>query len=204
MMLRGFRFAAFLAVFIGIALDTTGPVPLADLLTLFTFQSNILYALYAAWTAFRPTAPIIKGALTLYVVISGLVFHLILNNPHTPFYAGPFHFRPAEAVGNQLLHTVLPLLALVDWLVFGPRGQYRRRYAVYWLAGPVAYLVYALAWGAIADTYPYPFIDPRTLGPGGVALSAAGFAVGFWLLGLLLVAIDRTGVRQTESRDEPV
>jgi hypothetical protein len=198
------RILAFVAVFTGIALDTAGPVPLADLLTLFTFQSNILYALYAAWTAFRPTAALIKGALTLYVVISGLVFHLILDNPLTPFYAGPFHFRPAEAVGNQLLHTVLPLLALADWLVFEPRGRYRRRYALYWLAGPLVYLAYALVWGAIDDTYPYPFIDPRTLGAGGVAISAAGFAVAFWLLGLLFAGIDRIGVRQTESVDEPV
>ena len=198
------RLIAVIAVGTAIALDTAGPVPVVDLLTLFTFQSNIAYALYAAWTARRPAVPVIKGGLTLYVVISGLVFHLILDNPLTPFYAGPFHFRAAEAVGNQLLHTVLPLLAIVDWLAFEPRGRYRRRYAVYWLAGPVAYLVYALIWGAIADTYPYPFIDPRTLGAGGVALSAAGFAIAFWLLGLLFVAIDRIGVGQTESLDEPV
>jgi hypothetical protein len=185
------RLLAVLAVGAGIALDTTGPVPLADLLTLFTFQSNILYAVYAAWTVIRPAVPLIKGALTLYVVLSGLVFHLVLNNPLTPFYAGPFHFRPGEAVGNQLLHTVVPLLALADWLIFERRARYRRRYALYWLAGPLAYLVYALVEGAIDDTYPYPFLDPHRLGAGGVTLSALALAAVFWLLGLLAVHIDR-------------
>jgi hypothetical protein len=198
------RLIAVIAVGTAIALDTAGPVPVVDLLTLFTFQSNIAYALYAAWTARLPAVPVIKGALTLYVVLSGLVFHLVLNNPHTPFYAGPFHFRPAEAVGNQLLHTVLPLLAVADWLVFERRGRYRWRYALYWLAGPLAYLGYALARGAVVDTYPYPFLDPDRLGAGGVALSALALAAVFGLLGLLFVRIDRTGVGPTESVHEPV
>jgi hypothetical protein len=198
------RLIAVIAVGTAIALDTAGPVPVVDLLTLFTFQSNIAYALYAAWTAVRPPAPVIKGALTLYVVVSGLVFHLVLNNPHTPFYAGPFHFRPAEAVGNQLLHTVLPLLAVADWLVLERRGRYRWRYALYWLAGPLAYLGYALGRGAAAGTYPYPFLDPHRLGAGGVALSALALAAVFALLGLLFVRIDRTGVGPTESIHEPV
>jgi hypothetical protein len=198
------RLTAVVAVGAAIVLDGTGPVPVVDLLALFTFQSSILYAIYAAWTTVRPAIPVLKGALTVYVVLSGLVFHLVLNNPHTPFYAGPFHFRPAEAVGNQLLHTVLPVLAVADWLAVERRGRYRWRYAFYWLAGPLAYLAYALAWGAVDDAYPYPFLDPRRLGAGGVALSALALAVVFWLLGLLIVRIDRIGVGPPESMHEPV
>jgi hypothetical protein len=199
------RLCTFAAMVAGVALDVTGPTTFAGLLPYFTIQSNIAYGIYAAWAAARArrgdleTSAPIKGAVTLYVAITGLVYHLVLANPASGFYAGAEHFTPAEAVGNQLLHTVVPLLAVLDWLVFDRRRRNRWRYALYWLAGPLAYLAYSTFRGLIEDTYPYPFLDVNDLGYSGLAISAAGFAVAFWVLGLLFVLIDRISI----SRKEP-
>ena len=37
-----------------------------------------------------------------------------------------------------------------------------------WLAYPGVYLVYVLARGAVSGEYPYPFMDVKVLGYGGV------------------------------------
>jgi hypothetical protein len=115
----------------------------------------------------------------------------VLNNPASGFAAGPVDRALPEAIGNQLLHTVVPLLAVLDWLLFDRQGRFRWRYAVYWLAFPLGYLAFALVRGLIVDKYPYPFINADKLGYDGVAVSSLVFAVAFWILGLLFVAIDR-------------
>jgi hypothetical protein len=199
------RLCTFAAMVAGVALEASGPSTLIGLLPYFTIQSNIAYGIYAAWTAARArrgdleTSAPVKGAVTLYVAITGLVYHLVLANPASAFYAGPTHFTPAEAVGNQLLHTVVPLLAVLDWLVFDRRRRHYWRYALYWLAGPLAYLGFAVVRGLIEHTYPYPFLDVNDLGYGGLAVSAAGFAVAFWVLGLLFVLFDRIPVGRSRS-----
>ena len=112
-------------------------------------------------------------------------------NSASGFAVGPVERQVPEAIGNQLLHTVVPLLAVLDWLLFDIRGRYRWRYAAYWLAFPLAYLGFALLRGLVVHRYPYPFIDVRDLGYPGVAVSAVVFAVAFWVLGLVFVVIDR-------------
>ncbi|MEU8232036.1 Pr6Pr family membrane protein [Actinoplanes sp. NPDC048967] len=187
------RLIAVAAVIAGVVLTAAGPATVTGLLPFFTIQSNVAYGVFAAWAAFRgrDTPAALKGAVTLYVAITGLVYHLVLTNPASGFAVDPVHRDLPEAIGNQLLHTVVPLLAVLDWLVFDERGRFRWRHALYWLAFPLGYLAFALIRGLVVDKYPYPFIDVNELGYDGVSISSAGFAVAFWILGLLFVAIDR-------------
>jgi hypothetical protein len=191
------RLVALVAVIAGVVLTAAGAATVSGLLPYFTIQSNVAYGIFAGWAALRDrVAPaVLKGAVTLYVAITGLVYHLVLTNPASGFSVGPIERTPVEAVGNQLLHTVVPLLAVLDWLIFDQRRRFRWRYAAYWLAFPLGYLGFALIRGLITHTYPYPFIDVRELGYGGVALSAVFFALAFWLLGLVFVGIDRIRLR---------
>ncbi|MBY8874769.1 Pr6Pr family membrane protein [Micromonospora sp. PLK6-60] len=191
------RLAIVVSVVAGIVLTALGPATVTGLLPYFTIQSNVavgLFAGYAAWCGWRdrlepPSA--VKGAVTLYITITGVVYHLVLANPASPFAMVQPERALGEALGNQFLHTVVPLLAVVDWAFFDRRGRLRPRHAAWWLAFPLAYLGFALVRGLIVHRYPYPFVDAGQLGYGGVSVSAVGFAVAFWLLGLLLVGVDR-------------
>ena len=200
------RLVALVAVIAGVVLTAAGAATVSGLLPYFTIQSNLAYGVFAGWAALRDrVAPAaLKGAVTLYVAITGLVYHLVLTNPASGFSVGPVDRTPVEAIGNQLLHTVVPLLAVLDWLIFDQRRRFRWRYAAYWLAFPLGYLGFALVRGLITHTYPYPFIDVRELGYAGVALSAVFFAVAFWLLGLAFVAIDRLRWRAAARERDPV
>lgn len=195
------RLCAAVAVIAGVVLTATGPATITGLLPYFTIQSNLGYGVFAAWAAFRgrATPAALKGAVTLYVAITGLVYHLVLTNPASGFAVAPVHRDLPDAIGNQLLHTVVPLLAVLDWLLFDERGRFRWRHALYWLAFPLGYLAFALVRGLIVDKYPYPFINVNDLGYDGVAVSTVVFAVAFWILGLLFVAIDRWGGRLTRQ-----
>jgi hypothetical protein len=198
------RATTVLAVILGVAFTAAGPTTFTGLLPYFTIQSNVLYGAVALVAIFRPVRPLIKGAATLYVAITGLVFHLVLDNPASPFWTGEIHRGPLDAIGNQLLHTVVPLLAVADLLLFDERRRLRWRYAVYWLAYPFGYLGFALLRGLVVHNYPYGFVDAGAIGYGGVAKSAVGLGVGFWLLGLALCGLDRVPLRRRPKVDQTV
>lgn len=201
--------AIVLSVVAGIVLTALGPATVTGLLPYFTIQSNVavgVFAGYAAWRAWQnrsepPSA--LKGAMTLYITITGTVYHLVLANPASPFAMVQPHRGPGEWWGNQFLHTVVPLLAIADWALFDRRGRLRPRYAAWWLAFPLAYLGFALVRGLIVHRYPYPFIDAGALGYPGVGLSSLFFAVAFWLLGLVFVGIDHGLARRARPGPAP-
>ncbi|MGC5021047.1 Pr6Pr family membrane protein [Micromonospora sp. DT47] len=201
-----FRTAIVISVLAGIVLTALGPATVTGLLPYFTIQSNVavgLFAGYAAWRAWqdRPEpASALKGAVTLYITITGVVFHLVLANPASPFAMAQPDRALGEALGNQFLHTVVPLLAIADWALFDKRGRLRVRYAAWWLAFPLTYLGFALLRGLVVHRYPYPFIDAGQLGYDGVSVSAVFFAFTFWLLGLLFVGVDRGLSRRGAAR----
>jgi uncharacterized membrane protein len=192
-----FRLCTVVAVVAGVVLTAAGPATVTGLLPYFTIQSNLAYGAFAAWAAHRAwrgdvlTAATVKGAVTLYVVITGLVYHLVLTNNASGFAVATVQRQLPESTGSQLLHTVVPMLAVLDWLLFDVRGRYRWRYALWWLAFPLGYLAFALVRGLLVHRYPYPFLDVTDLGYGGVAVSAVVFAIAFWLLGLIFVLVDR-------------
>ncbi|GAB2752709.1 hypothetical protein GCM10027174_29870 [Salinifilum aidingensis] len=172
-----------------------------DSLVFFTVQSNILLAAafaWSAWASFARRAPLpgwLKGAATLYIVITGLVFNFVLADaPSDTMEGGDVAPTAAMELSTWLLHTAVPVLAVLDWLLFDEHRRLRWRCGLLWLAYPVCYFVFALVRGALIDAevrYPYPFINVDMLGAAGVAQNVVLYGAAFWLLGALLVALDR-------------
>ncbi|MCG5215113.1 Pr6Pr family membrane protein [Streptosporangium sp. KLBMP 9127] len=173
-------------------------------LVLFTVQSNLMLAGYYSWRVVsrrRPSAEV-KGAVTLYIVITGLVWHFVRMGG-----ANPFEHLSLSGLGfgNFLLHYVTPIMAVIDWLVFD-RTALRPKWAaaLVWLAYPMAYLVFALTRGALLPQdawkrYPYPFLDVERFGYGAVSLMAVALAVCFVLLGFGLIALHRVVNRASRT-----
>jgi hypothetical protein len=168
----------------------------------FTVQSNIMLAVYYGWRLLgRDGSATLKGAVTLYLVITGLVAHFILAGGASPLLLLPDgDGDDVRELGSLLLHYVTPVMALADWLLLDRGARPAWNDPLKWLAYPLAYAVFVLGRGALLDPgtprrYPYPFLDVDRLGYDGVALQTVILAVVFAVLGYALVAARRPGWR---------
>ena len=97
-------------------------------------------------------------------------------------------------ITDKMLHVAVPVLAVLGWLLFGPRPRISRDLLLPSLAWPAAYLLVTIVSGAVTGWYPYPFLDVGT--KGYPAVLAAAVAVALLVLGvgaLLLVGERRLG-----------
>ncbi|WP_428935066.1 Pr6Pr family membrane protein [Streptomyces sp. ACT015] len=171
-------------------------------LTYFEVQSNILLAIVFAaaarrdWSARRPLPSALTGATLLYIVITGAVYHLLLADGAIPFTmtpgSGPTGWASAA---NQILHTVTPVAALLDWLLLTQPGRLRIRQAAPWMLYPVAYLAVSLTRGELIlpgtpGRYLYPFLDVDLHGYKSVLANALLLGLAFYALAVLLIAAD--------------
>ena len=153
-----------------------------------TIWSNVLVAWSAATLAFgldRDTR--LWRALRLDAVVvcfGGGVVHFFLLRPL-------LDLDGADRLADVLLHTVVPLLAVIGWVAFGPRGRVTRADLLPFLVVPIGWLVYTLVRGAFVDWYPYPFVDVVEHGYGAVLLNVLGVTCVMLGLALLAVAADR-------------
>jgi len=154
-------------------------------LSTFTYQANVLAAAYYLWSLAWPRADArvgIRGAVVLYVLIAGVIWNLFLTG-HSMGYT------PA----NMLLHIVVPMLALTDWLLVG-RDQARVRWwqPMVWLIYPAAYLTLALlVLNHVGRRAPCYFLDPGSIGTASVVVNVCVLACGVLALGYALLVINR-------------
>ena len=65
--------------------------------------------------------PIIKGGFTFAILITFLVFHFILR-PSITKYKSKYVLYSAK---NITLHYMVPILTVVDYLIFDEKGRYK-------------------------------------------------------------------------------
>lgn len=155
----------------------------------FTIWTTLLVALamtaiaFGRWPGGRSPSDATLAALALYVVVVGVVNHVLLR--------GLIDYTPIEQVADTLLHYVTPTLVVLWWLTFAPKERLRFRHAFLWLAYPLLYCAAALVRGAATGWYPYPFLDVRSLGYSGVLASAAGLGAVIAVSGVIVILIAR-------------
>jgi hypothetical protein len=181
-LVRAYRTAigllAFSALITEVAtLHERGTLKLANFLSFFTVESNLIAAVVLVGGGLLLTpggegavAAMLRGAATLYLTITGLVFSLLLAGLEgVEFTAVPWD--------NIVLHYLMPIAIVVDWALSPPAARIPFRRGLIWLAYPLAYVVYSLIRGHIVDWYPYPFLDPGPRGYTGVIQSSIGIAL---------------------------
>lgn len=178
----------------------------ANFFSYFTIQSAMLavatLAIAAGFALRAPNDPpwlgILRTMVTVYLLVSGLVFGLIVAQASTRDY------RIEVPWSDTLLHFVVPALAMIAWttdsiIAVNPRVPWP---TVGWvLVFPALWLPYTLVRGADVGWYPYFFLDEAQVGGFlGVALYCVlvlGIFVG---LTAALVAISRALWRTARDR----
>jgi hypothetical protein len=126
--------------------------------------------------------PPVVTAVVVYIVFVGLAYNLLLRHLWTP--------SGYRAVLNECLHTVIPVLSVIYWVLFVPRFQLTLRQCFLWLVYPLSYLCITLWRGSTSDFYPYPFIDVGELGYPHVLLNATLLVLAFVTLMGVFIALN--------------
>ena len=169
----------------------TVPEMMVRYFSYFTIQTNIIVAVCFTVLLFSPNSAVgsffsrqqTLTAITVYIITVGLIYNTILR----------FTWEPAgmQKIVDELLHTVIPILAVIYWLVFTTKNQLQWKNILYWLIYPFAYIIYVLIRGANSGFYPYPFINTNQLGLNKVLVNSVGIAVVFIFIALALVTIGK-------------
>jgi hypothetical protein len=158
---------------------------IVDFFSYFTIQSNLFAAVILSMSAYvlwkhkkDPQLESLRGAATLYMVVTGIIYNLLLRGDN---------LGTLLPWVNDILHRVFPVVMLFDWLYYRPKRKFTAKEALLWLIYPVVYAVYTLIHGPLArHWYPYPFIDVAQHGYARVALNCVVIAAGMTVLALAL------------------
>lgn len=152
---------AFVGVYLEIAKYGWG------MLMYYTVLSNLLVLLFIAYLIFRMWTDNdwdsskllrVKGGVTMCIMITCVVYHLLLAPIATDFYR----------LENFLCHYIVPLMFFFDSLVFDKSRQYRWFDPISWTSVPLVYMAFALFNGFVTqipipkskdNPFPYFFLN---------------------------------------------
>jgi hypothetical protein len=161
---------------------------LARFISYFTILTNLLVALTVTPLALgRPVGSRLWRIVRLDAIVGIAVTGLV----HWFFLRPLMHLQGADFLADKLLHVVVPLLAVIGWCAFGPRGRVDGSLLLPSLIYPVGWLVLTLLRGAITGWYPYPFLDVGIHGYGTVLLNCLLVALLLLAISWGAVALDR-------------
>lgn len=158
----------------------------------FTMQSNLFLA--AAFVALavsglrRRIAPgwltTVHGMTITYIATTGIVYNLLLAN-------GPLgDFNVAWS--NTILHRVMPVFGVLQWILFGDRSPLPWKRIWLFLIYPVIWLIVILLRGA--SFVPYPFLNVAEIGAGAVAVYCVAITAFIVGMSALVVWVSRLRV----------
>ncbi|MCR8669826.1 Pr6Pr family membrane protein [Agrococcus sp. HG114] len=171
----------------------------------FTVQANLMVIALMAWLLLVPERrrprwfDHVRGAITAYIVLTGLVYAVLLAKPDE-VWAWSIEFT------NAAQHRFIPWMVGLDWLLVPTAGRIRVARAVWWMSYPVAYLVAAWLRGGLVDGwFPYPFLDPGEHGGWAGLVWPTGQVLIAFVVGILVVAaIGALRHRESAERSAPV
>ena len=164
------------------------PARVFDTLSYFTIWSNIAIAIVLTLLYLNPKRDsqlfrTMRNTTLVMIVLTG-VLYAVLIAPYEKLYG-------LNTYSTILEHYVTPVLALVGWLIAGPRGwmTYKESLKIYVV--PIIFLGYTLVRGAITHTYPYKFFDVAVYGYQSILITMLIIIVGSYLFIVPLIWLDK-------------
>lgn len=193
-------FLTGLGIFLSLGLpDAFHPV----MFQYFTIQSNLLCFFFLVFSAFHCVKemklereegctdfmPHFKGAVIMAITLTMLIYQFLLS-------PSPFALLNTDGnITSNLLHFIVPMLIIFDYLLFDEKGNFSDKDPWCWLIVPYLYYFFVIIAPYFHITYqdgsryPYYFIDIDLLGYMPVIgfivfLTAIYLIGGYFLVGL--------------------
>jgi hypothetical protein len=134
-----------------------------------------------------------KGAITIALTITMLVYNFVL----LPNLSTMGNYKPFTLT-DILIHYAIPIMVILDWILFDKKGVYSVFDPLKWLIFPFAYLAFVMVKASfgyviegISSKYPYFFINIDKLGAAAVTYNVLLLVLVFLAVGYLLWFIDK-------------
>ena len=168
---------------------TTGSM--GNLFSYFTILTNLLIAVSLTVQFFGTRSRLyiffknasVRSAITLYIFIVALVYNTVLR--------GIVTLNGWNLLVDTLLHVIVPILYIIGWFIYVPKGILQWKNGISWIFFPLGYLIYSLIRGAIYGWYPYPFLNVNDLGYPKVFINIAMMILVFFAAGLCLIKLNQ-------------
>ncbi|QEO08861.1 Pr6Pr family membrane protein [Protaetiibacter larvae] len=140
------------------------------------------------WRGASSPSPRVAGYVLMSILVTMLIYTIVL----IPTVPPEERFTPEDTV----VHVIVPILTLLDWLLFTPKGHQRWFDPLLWAVPPYLYLGWAFLHHALGGTfagrdYPYPFMNVDEIGWGGFFLYVLVLTVALEIVAYLIHAVDR-------------
>lgn len=148
----------------------------------------IYAAMLSGWRSALLTHRNAHASAVALIVLIALFYHFILRPTFTPPEGLDFYLDLSK-------HYLTPALYILWWLVAGRTGKLSLKHLPIIALPGLIYPVYVFARGALINDYPYSVIDVTSVGYPSALTYAAAVIVGFTILCLITILIDKAIAR---------
>lgn len=131
-------------------------------LPFYTIQTNLMVGAWFTLAGIMPEREqkhtfwmkdAVKGSVTTYITITGLVYNLVLI-PYEVAHYGRI------STTSIITHMIVPTVMILDYLFTSTKENPKWSQLYFWLVYPLLYAAGTLIRAAFTGFWPYPFIDP--------------------------------------------
>ena len=134
--------------------------------------------------------PLLKFIGLLAILLTFIIFNFILAGDREMY----LNFR----INSVLFHIILPIMYLIDWILFYEHKKIKWNYPLISVSFPVIYAIFIFIRAWILDfnpeapfIYPYFFLNLEELGVMGVVKWIGILSVVFIVIGYVIYGVDR-------------
>lgn len=196
-----FKIIAIIGGIIGIYLNLSHSF---SSIVYYTIQTNIFCVLFwiialiltitnKKWKQY----PLFRGMTMSAILVTMIVYHLILK-PQM-FSMGSTY--DTTSWNDILAHTFVPLMFVLDYILFDTKGQFKKYYPFIWLSIPVGYYIFTKIYSLLGGKFggmegqtsaPYFFLNPEQVGVDGVIKWIIIILIFFLILSYAIILIDKS------------
>ena len=131
-----------------------------------------------------------KGMVTMSITLTYFVYNLVLNN------SGTVLIFDNHELETNIVHIVVPLLVIFDYVIFGTKGHLKKNYPYIWSSILIIYQLFITVYSSLGgrflngDKYPYFYMDASKYGIRNVLMSGLLILVFYIGYGSIIQTLD--------------